>query len=352
MIKKLLLFLFTIVLLVCLGTGALFYMEYSRKTKEGKSIEVEIPEGTGTKGIIQILKDKGVIRYESPFYLKLYRSENRGKLRYGTFTLNDGMSLDDIIATLTTGGGQKDGLVLTIPEGFTAEMIAARLEEQGIMSGEEFIEALKRAAKEVEYKDQLPAEDQVYYQLQGYLFPDTYYLDEDMTGDDLVAMLLEEFDKQVGEERKAKAKEMGMSLTEVLTRASLLEKEASLEKEFATIAGVINNRIEKNMPLQFDSTVVYAMSEGKYGVERVMYADLKLDSPYNTYKVKGLPAGPICNPGLQTIDAVLNPEEHSYLFFQTDTNKNDGSNLFFETYEEHLAASSTADRGGDTEKGK
>ncbi len=176
-------------------------MEYSRKTKEGNSVEVEIPEGTGAKGIVQILKKEGVIRFQSPFYLKLYRSDNRGKLRYGTFTLNDGMSLDDIITTLTTGGGQKDGLVVTIPEGYTAEMIAARLEEQGIMNGQEFIDAVKKAAKEVEYKDQLPPEDQVYYQLQGYLFPDTYYIDEDTTADELVAMLLEEFDKQVGEER-------------------------------------------------------------------------------------------------------------------------------------------------------
>lgn len=352
MIRKFFLFLFTIILLACLGAGGIFYLEYSRTTKEGNPVEVEIPEGTGTKGIVQILKDKGVIRFQLPFYVKLYQSEYNGKLRYGSYELNDGMSLDDIMKTLATGGAQKANVTLTVPEGFTAEMIAARLEEQGIMSGQEFLDALKEAAKEVPFAADLPTDDQVYYQLQGYLFPETYFLDEDMTAADLVDMLLTEFENQVGEERKAKAQKMGMTMTEVLTRASLLEKEATLAEEYPTIAGVINNRIEKDMRLQFDSTVVYAMSEGKYGVERVMYADLKFDSPYNTYKVKGLPPGPICNPGIKAIDAVLNPEEHNYLFFQTNTKKNDGSNLFFETYEEHLGASSTADRGEDTESTK
>lgn len=113
--------------------------------------------------------------------------------------------------------------------------------------------------------------------------------------------------------------------------------------EYPTVAGVINNRLEQDMYLQFDSTVVYAISEGLYGVDRVLYSYLEVDSPYNTYKNKGLPVGPICNPSLEAIDGVLQPEEHDYLYFQTDQSKNDGSNLYFETYEEHSAAAATTE---------
>ena len=124
MIKKILLILCTLVLIVILGAGGLFYMEYSRKTKEGKEIEVEIPEGSSTRSVAALLKEKGIIRFELPFLVKVSRSQYRGKIRYGVFVLNDGMSLDAIIENLATGGKMKENLVLTIPEGYTAARTA------------------------------------------------------------------------------------------------------------------------------------------------------------------------------------------------------------------------------------
>ncbi len=347
--KKLIWGILILILLAILGAGIIFLKEYTRETTEGNDIEVEIAEGTSTKELVALLKEKGVIRYQLPFYVKLYRSSYRGKLRYGSYTLNDGMSIDDIILALSKGDGRGDGtIVLTIPEGYTIEMIAERVEELELMSGEEFLAAVTEAGEALSESMDLPDTSDVYYALQGYLFPDTYYLDKDTTPSQLVSIMLEEFNNKFDEERQARAEELGMSVTEVLTRASLVQKETDLAEEYATIAGVINNRIESNMRLQFDSTVVYAMTEGKYGVARVLYADLEYESPYNTYRNYGLPVGPICNPGIEAIDGVLYPEEHNYLFFQTDTVKNDGTNLFFETYEEHLAASSTANRGEET----
>ncbi len=349
--KKVFLGIIFVFLLVIVGVGIIFGREYTRKTTDGKEIEVEIPEGTSTKELIALLKDKGVIRFQLPFYVKLYRSSYRGKLRYGSYKLNDGMSLDDIIVALSKGGGRGDGtLVLTVPEGYTIEMIAQRVEEMGLMSGEDFLKAVNNAAAGLAESMDLPKAEDVYYPLQGYLFPDTYYLEKDITPSQLVSIMLTEFNEKFDQKRQERAKELGMTVTEVLTKASLVQKETDLPEEYATIAGVINNRIKSKMKLQFDSTVVYAMTEGKYGVDRVMYSDLKYDSPYNTYQNYGLPVGPICNPSIEAIDAVLYPEEHNYLFFQTDMVKNDGSNLFFETYEEHLAASSTANRGGETTK--
>ena len=346
MIPRLILTLVLIVILLGLG---LFYREYTRKTGEGDPVTVEIPEGTGTRQLVSLLKEKGLIRFELPFYLKLYQTGNQGKLRYGSYDLNTGMSLDDLLRVLVQGTAEEQ-MTLTIPEGFSVEQIGARLEEKGIMTAAEFCQAVTDAAEGYEFGGDLPGKDTVYFQLQGYLFPDTYYLEKDTSPEQLVAMLLEEFENRYDEECLRRTRELGMTVNEVLTRASLVEKETDLAEEYATIAGVINNRLEQKMKLQFDSTVVYGMTDGQYGVDRVMYSHLKDDSAYNTYRTEGLPPGPICNPGMEAILGVLYPEEHDYLYFMMDSKKNDGSNLFFKTYEEHMAAYSTMTREGKTEE--
>lgn len=316
---------------------------FQEKSVAGKDIEVTIKKGSTSKDVGALLKKKGVIRYESAFLLKLYSSEYKGKLRYGTFDLNDGMSLSKVIKELATQDGQKEN-TFTIPEGYTIEMTANKLEKEGIMKAQEFLTAVTKAADTSKYKNILPDKTKVFYQLQGYIYPDTYYLSKDITGDQLVAKILDEFDKKFDATRQAKAKQLGMSVEEVLIRASLLQKETELPEEYPIIAGVIQNRLDKKMKLQFDSTAVYAITKGQYGIARVMYKDLKVDSPYNTYKYKGLPVGPICSPSLEAIDGVLNPQKNDYLYFQMDTVKNDGSNIFSKTYEEHKAASATTEK--------
>ena len=289
---------------------------FQEKSVAGKDIEITIEKGSTSRDVSAILKKKGIIRYEAAFLLKLYFSDYKGKLRYGTFDLNNGMSLGKVIKELATQDGQKENK-FTIPEGYTIAMTASKLEK-------------------------------VFYQLQGYIYPDTYYLSKDITGDQLVAKMLDEFDKKFDQTRQEKAKKLGMTVEEVLIRASLLQKETELPEEYPIIAGVIQNRLDKKMKLQFDSTAVYAITKGQYGIARVMYKDLKVDSPYNTYKHKGLPVGPICSPSLEAIDGVLNPQKNDYLYFQMDTVKNDGSNIFSKTYEEHKAASATTEAAAET----
>lgn len=351
--QKVLLTVGVIVLAVILTFGFSVWREYSRtESVEGEPVEVTIAQGSSTRQVAKELRDAGVIRYETAFLLKIYFSDDRGKLRYGTFALNDGMCLADVIETLVTGGAQKEEESFTIPEGYSIPMIAEKLEKEGVMSQEEFLTAVKNAAVDFVYKDQLPSAEQVFYQLEGYIFPDTYYLSEDMTGEELVQKILAEFEQKFDAKRLKEAQNLGMSMEEVLIRASLVQKETDLPQEYSMVAGVINNRLAQNMRLQFDSTVVYAMSEGMYGVGRVLYDHLEIDSPYNTYKVDGLPVGPICNPSLEAIDGVLHPAQHNYLYFQTDQVKNDGSNLYFETYEEHAAAAATTEdpAAGQTEQ--
>lgn len=315
---------------------------FQEKSVAGKDVEVTIKKGSTSRDVGAILKKKGIIRYETAFLLKLYSSEYKGKLRYGTFDLNDGMSLSKVIKELATQDGQKEN-TFTIPEGYTIEMTANKLEKEGIMTAQEFLTAVTKAADTSKYKNILPDKTKVFYQLQGYIYPDTYYLSKDITGDQLVAKILDEFDKKFDATRQAKAKQLGMSVEEVLIRASLLQKETELPAEYPIIAGVIQNRLDKKMKLQFDSTAVYAITKGQYGIARVMYKDLEVDSPYNTYKYKGLPVGPICSPSLEAIDGVLNPQKNDYLYFQMDMVKNDGSNIFSKTYKEHKAASATTE---------
>ncbi|MCI6858730.1 MAG: endolytic transglycosylase MltG [Eubacterium sp.] len=313
---------------------------FQEKSVAGKEVEVTIKKGSTSRDVGQLLKEKGLIRYKSAFLLKLYFSEYKGKIRYGTFELNKGMSLARVIKELATQDGQKEN-AFTVPEGYSIEMIAKKLEKEKVMPASEFLTAATKAAQTSHYKGIFPDKTRVYYQLQGYLYPDTYYLPEKVTGDQLVSMMLDEFDKKFDTARLDKAKSLGLTVEEVLIRASLVQKETENPKEYPTIAGVINNRLTRGMKLQFDSTVVYAITKGAYGMERVLYKDLEFDSPYNTYKNAGLPAGPICNPCLAAIDGVLNPQQHDFLYFQTDVTKNDGSNIYTKTYEEHAAASST-----------
>ena len=128
-----------------------------------------------------------------------------------------------------------------------------------------------------------------------------------------------------------------MTMSEAINRAALIERESKLDSERTMISGVIDNRIKKGMLLQIDASVVYAVSDGLYDLNRVLYKHLEIDSPYNTYKYAGLPAGPICNPGIKSIEAAMTPESHDYLYYHTDNEKNDGSHIFTRTLSEHSA---------------
>lgn len=320
--------------------------EYFRKDSDsGEKVVITIEKGSGSREVASILKEKGLIRYELPFLLRLYLTDYQGRIRYGTFSLHKGMSLDTIIRTLSSEGEMADNRCLTIPEGYTIERAARLLEKKGIMDAEEFRAAVRAAAEDFVYADILPDEEDVLFRMEGYLYPDTYYFSEDITGEELVDMIFGEFDTMFGDARRKRAAEIGMSVEEVLIRASLVQKETEKAEEYPIVADVIQNRLDINMNLQFDSTVVYAVTNGYYGKDRVLYSDLKVESPYNTYLNKGLPPGPICSPGLDAIDGVLYPDDNNYLFFQTDTQKNDGSNLYFETYEEHSSAAATTETG-------
>ena len=319
-----------------------FYDDYKYEregtdTFPGDDIVVVVPEGASAEEIANILKKKGLIDYPKAFVKRLQESEYRGRLRSGTYTLNTGMNTLDMIATMCP---EYEEILpidqLVIPEGFTIEMIAARCEEQGICTSEEFLrEVSSVTSDEFEYLADVPAGIPVKYKLQGYIFPATYDIYEDTTAESLVAWMLDTFDNYYTESMKARAAELGYSSFDVVTRASIVEREAKVATERATIAGVINNRLDSDMLLQMCPTVLYPLTNGMYDQSQVYYEDLELDSDYNTYLNEGLPVGPICNPGLDCINAVLYPEDHSYYYYHVD-DEEAGTHIFTETYEEHI----------------
>lgn len=314
-----------------------FMDEYKgTETTDGEDVVVEIPKGATIKEAAQILKDAGLIEYKLAFEMRIKESKYKDSLQPGTFTLNTGMNLMDMIKVLCYVEGTKEVVdKLTVPEGYSLEQIAAACEKQGICTAQEFLSEARY------YKDlgiELPfAVDNsgVKYELQGFLFPATYDIYSDTTAKSLIQDMINAFNSVYTDEYKARAKELGFTDFEVLTMASIVEREAKLESERATIAGVIYNRLEIDMPLQMCPTVLYPITDGMYDKEEVLYDDLEIESNYNTYKNAGLPVGPICNPGKASIEAVLYPGKHNYLYYHT-TGDADGSHVFTETYEEHI----------------
>ncbi|MGN0395287.1 MAG: endolytic transglycosylase MltG [Coprococcus sp.] len=300
-----------------------------------EEVTVEIPTGATVKEAAKILENAGVIKYKLAFELRIKETKYKDSIQPGTFTLNTGMNVMDIIKTICYVEGTKEVVEkLTIPEGYSLEQIAAACEEKGICTKQEF---LSEARYYSEVGIELPFEvgSGVKYDLQGFLFPATYDIYEDTTAKSLIQDMVNAFNSVYTDEYKARAKELGYTDFEILTMASMVEREAMLDSERATIAGVFYNRLDEGMLMQIDPTVLYPLTDGMYDVQEVLYEDLEIDSPYNTYKYTGLPVGPICNPGKASIEAVLYPEEHNYLYYHT-TDANDGSHVFTETYEEHI----------------
>lgn len=320
-----------------------FYDDYMDDYKgtysyEGEDVQVVIPEGASADEIADILKDAGLIKYKSAFKRRLQESdEYRGKLHSGTYTLNTGMNTLEMMEVLSPAIEVDEPIdYLVVPEGFTIEQIAERCEEQGICTEQEFLNAINSVTTaDFPYLEDVPNGANVEYKLQGYIFPATYDIYPDTTAESLVDWMLETFDNYYTEDIRSRAEELGYSSFELLTRASIVEREAKVDDERPVIAGVINNRLYNDMPLQMCPTVLYPLTEGRYNQSQVYYTDLELDSPYNTYLYSGLPVGPICNPGIACINAVLYPAEHNYLYYHV-ADEESGTHIFTETYEEHV----------------
>jgi len=301
------------------------------KDLEHKAIEVVIPEGASTQEIATILRDKGVIRHPLLFRVisKILGVED--KYKHGLFLLGSSMTYEDIMSELQKGAGRNGTVRFTIPEGYELRQIVQRLSEQHLIDADKFMEEVNNGQFNYKFLKDVPKSEN---RLEGYLFPDTYEVYKDATEREIITKMLDRFNEIFNEQYYQRAKELNMSIDEVVTLASIIEREAKLDEERPLVSAVFHNRLNsREYPfLQSCATVQYILKERK---PVLSVADTKIESPYNTYLHPGLPIGPIASPGKASIHAALYPEDVDYLFFVANS---DGSHIYSRTYEEHLEA--------------
>jgi UPF0755 protein len=298
--------------------------------REGESGLFVVREGWSLDEVSTELERRGLIRSRSIFRL-LGRVRDAGRrIRAGEYRLGPHMTPRQILDMLTRGAVISHPV--TIPEGYTAEQIADTLEREGLTTRESFM---------VLFRDQglLAAHDLPGPTLEGYLYPDTYQFARGVSSRSIAETMIRRF-REVMEPLEPKVAESGLSLQEVVTLASIVEKETGRAEERALIASVFLNRLERGMRLDSDPTVIYGIDGFDGNLTR---KHLRTPTPYNTYRMRGLPPGPIANPGAAAIRAVLEPAESDFLYF---VSRNDGSHQFSRTLSEHNRAVRTYQKGG------
>lgn len=293
------------------------------KVKEKKTVyEADIGQ------VADILKDNGLIEYKPLFKLFAGFTKAKTKMSAGTYELNTDMDYRAIISSMSAGSASRSEISVTIPEGYTVDQIFQLLEEKGVATVSELSETAANHDYKFDFLEGIPLGDPK--RLEGYLFPDTYrfYIGEDPLY--AINKMLANFTVMVPKETRDELAQNGQSLSDIITVASLIEKETDGTDQ-ALIASVIYNRLENpsvtNGLLQIDATLAY-LNGGKVPTE----ADKSIDSPYNTYLYKGLPPGPISNPGSEAIWAAMNPKSTNYYYYALGT---DGLHHYSRTYQEH-----------------
>lgn len=288
-----------------------------------ETIVYTVQKGWSDDQIANNLQELGIIR--SAYFFRFYSilSLKHSKLQAGEYNLSPKMSVYDIATKMAQGDVIRDRIV--IPEGWTINDIGKYLESRGICQQDYFISLTQK-----DYSDDFSflQDKPKSADLEGYLFPDTYEISKDETCEDFVNAMLANFDKKLTPVMRADIVKQKKSIFDIVTMASLLEKEVRTLADKKIVSGILWKRISAGMPLQLDSTVSYITGDGS-----ISNADKLIDSPYNTYKYYGLPKGPISEPGLDSITAAIYPTQTNYWYYLTD-----GQTIYSETLDEHNAA--------------
>ncbi len=305
----------------------LFFLRFSKSQGEdGRQVVYTVEKGSSARSIAQGLKSRSVLREKWPFFLG-YRLFYRSKtIKAGEYALNLPISPKSILEKLTEGKVILHPL--TIPEGLTQRETAHLLHS---LLGCKVSDFLNLTAESSLIRDIDPEASS----LEGYLFPETYRFPKNTDLQTIIGTMISQFRRVFLPEWRTRAEEMGMSVRETVILASLIEKETSLPAEKPLISAVFHNRLRKGIKLDCDPTIIYALKEDERFDGNLRKKDLSLDSPYNTYLYRGLPPGPIANPGSSSIEAALYPAKKDYLYF---VSKNDGSHHFSSSFREHLNA--------------
>ncbi len=318
-----------IVLLVLLGLGfarGLWLYLDAPTTDTGETRSVEIPNGTPFNQVATMLEKEGVITGSRKFRWLAWFQGIEKEIKAGDYTFRTGMRPSEVIDMLVEG--RYTTITVTIPEGFTVLQIARIFQEKGLGREEVFL-ALSidpQFIKSLQIKGN---------SLEGFLFPDTYQFRKGMGEDAILREMVGRFKQVYSDTYRTRAKELGLNQTEVVTLASIIEKETSDPSERYVIGAVFHNRLKKGIPLQSDPTVIYGIKNFNGNLTK---EDLQTETPFNTYLIRGLPPQPIANPGEESIKAALYPSPDNYLYF---VSKNNGTHHFSATLAEHNRAVDT-----------
>jgi len=308
--------------------GLLAYQHVMQAGTAGEPVPVIIPEGATGREVGQILVENGLIEHELFFRMALRLDKSPKSIKHGRYKLPKGLSAFELLEMLQKGAPNvydpleiPDELKVTVPEGLTIAQTAELFDNP-----EEF----KKAAADPDLLATLGFEAPA---LEGFLLPNTYYFDKKPSEREVVERMVKQFNKEWAELVAATPLPEDRTPLQIVTVASLVEEEARVAEERPDVAAVIYNRLERGMPLQMDSTIQYALD--KYG-QRILYSDREVESPYNTYRNRGLPPGPISNPGLASLRAALKPSGADYVYFVSNA---DGlTHTFSSSNSEHVRA--------------
>jgi UPF0755 protein len=308
--------------LVVVATASLLFFHFNTSTGVHKGPKLfTVHQGESVSHVATNLRNAGHIRSDRFFTLLVRLKRSSSRIKAGEYLVRPELRTTGIIEILTTGTVVTQRF--TIPEGLHIRQIASLLQEQGVVSFDEFIQASQN-------KTILESYPIPFSSAEGFLFPDTYVVAKGLSSEQIVTIMIDRFFEELTylEFEGYSDEELG----KVVIIASLVEREAKIDSERPLIAAVFYNRLSKGKRLESCATVQYILGKTK---ERLLFSDLRVDSPYNTYLHRGLPPGPISNPGSKSIQAALFPADVDYLFF---VSKRDGSHYFSTTYQEHLEA--------------
>lgn len=334
--KKLLYFVILLILIAALA--AYFFIDYKinvpldKKSQEQKV--VEIPEGFGVKEIGWLLEKENIISDNLYFEIYIWQKRIEKNLQAGEYVLSPSMSIPQIAGVIAKGETLSNEIKITIPEGWSVKQIDKKLAEAGLVKEGEFMNYKINVAKYefLKINPLITYHLSLITNLEGFLFPDTYFFDKDATIEDIATKILENFDKKLTKDLRDEIKNQNKTTFEIITLASIAQSESASSEEMKTIAGVFYNRLKKNYPLESDATINYITGKN---LRQPTIADTKVKSLYNTYLHIGLPHGPISNPGIEAILAAIYPEKTDYFFFLHPL---DGPTVFSKTLKEHNAA--------------
>ena len=307
------------------GAAMLWMAMFIKAPATTRSLPVTftVSSGQHLSIIAQNLKDQDLISNLTAFKLYVRIKKAATRIKAGEYEMNTGMSPETILSILISGKSKLYRLI--IPEGMNMQEIAILAQEAGLCSRKQFLSL----CNDLEFINQCEVAGMT---LEGYLFPDTYFFSKETDCKTLIKKMISTFKMTFTNKWKARAKEIGLSVHEVVILASIIEKETGNGKERPIISSVFHNRLKRHMRLQSDPTVIYGVSD-YYG--KIRYKHLRRVTPYNTYKIDGLPAGPIANPGAQSLKAALYPAQTDYLYF---VSKNDTTHKFSTNLKDHNRA--------------